>query len=71
MPENEGLTEPVLRCMECARLVEMSSLRKLGMCPRCGSKKVKRLHSMMPDEYEWLKKNFPGFAEEFEGREDL
>lgn len=66
----QGMTEPVLRCMECARLVEMKTIRKHGMCAKCGSKKVKRLHSMMPDEFEWLQENYPEFAKQFHGEEE-
>lgn len=68
---NEGLTEPVLRCADCARLVEMKTIKTHGMCLRCGSKKMRRLQTMMEDEMEWLQEHYPEFAEMFEGKEAI
>lgn len=66
---DEGFNEPVLRCLDCGKVVELHLLTKYGMCTHCGSRQVKALQTMSEDEYGWLKKNYPVFAAEFKGEE--
>jgi DNA-directed RNA polymerase subunit RPC12/RpoP len=35
--------DPVFRCDSCHRLVLLTSIHKIGTCPRCGNKRVRNV----------------------------
>ena len=36
----DGLSDPVLRCMGCHALLTRKLITKLGMCNKCGNRRV-------------------------------
>lgn len=32
--------DPVVRCFKCQHLIRMESLKKMGICPKCGGRKM-------------------------------
>lgn len=43
-------TDPVVRCDSCQVVVRAETIRKLGMCPDCGNRRVKNVLMMKPEE---------------------
>lgn len=48
-------TDPVVRCDSCQELILREKLCKLGMCPKCGNRRVRNVMVMSPDEWEKVK----------------
>ncbi len=63
--------DPVVRCDSCNKMVNRKTVLKTGSC-LCGSRKVKRVASMTPDEMKTAKKwdIDPDFIALFEEVED-
>ena len=47
--------DPVLRCKGCSKLVLLTDLKKLGLCPLCGERKVKKVSIFSEDELKWMR----------------
>lgn len=64
--------DPVLRCHRCATLLLRSEIERLGMCHKCGSKKMANVLIMTNDEHDQLLKweIDPAFLAVFEGVAD-
>ena len=51
-----AFTDLVLRCDSCSRLVLLTQLHELGMCPHCGNRKVRNVLVFNDAEMAWMKK---------------
>ena len=64
--------DPVVRCDGCAKIVLQDTLRKMGMCPNCGKRRVNKVSVFNEDELnqmiEWGVD--PDFFAIFENREE-
>ena len=64
-------TDGVMRCADCSRLVPVTVLKAKGLCPTCGTRRVKEVQSL--SAWEWFRiwtglLNFPhrlAFLREF------
>ena len=50
-----GFNDPVVRCDSCHVLLERSNLQKLGMCKKCGNRRVRNVLVMSDVEITQLK----------------
>ena len=71
MADREPFNDPVVRCTQCMDIIERMTLRKIGMCPRCGCRKVKEILTLTKEEINWLnKKKYTDFTSQFKQEED-
>lgn len=74
-PVDGPFKEPVLRCDSCSSLVLASTLREVGMCPRCGNTRVRNARTMNDDDMakakEWVSQGLldPDWLHLFTGKE--
>jgi Zn finger protein HypA/HybF involved in hydrogenase expression len=63
----ESFTDPVVRCTDCQRLITRAEIRKYGLCPDCGNKRVRNVLVLSGKEVERLKEMDidPAFLAEF------
>ena len=63
--------DPVVRCTECSELLLREVIHKLGMCSKCGNKRMRNVLVLSVEEMQELKdKNIdPEFLKLFEGVE--
>ena len=47
--------DPVVRCDSCNNLVFVDKLKKLGVCPHCGNRKVREVRHLSQSEIDVLK----------------
>jgi len=67
MAENT-FEDPVVRCVDCQRLIFHDEIQKFGLCPDCGTRKVRNVLTLRQGEYDALKaKGHDGFLAKFEG----
>jgi len=59
----ETFTDPIVRCCDCQRLITREEIGKFGMCPGCGTKRVKNVQILTEKEVEALKDM--GISEDF------
>ena len=59
----ETFTDPVVRCCDCQKLITREEIKKFGMCPGCGTKRVKNVTLLTEKEMEELKAR--GISEDF------
>jgi hypothetical protein len=50
-----AFNDPVLRCDSCATLVFKEDLLKVGSCINCGSRKVRNVQIIKPEEMNTMK----------------
>ena len=63
----ESAVDPVLRCDSCQELVKIAVLHKLGVCPKCGNKRMRSLTVLSADEKKKLVSwGFDDLAVQFE-----
>jgi rRNA maturation endonuclease Nob1 len=64
--------DPVMRCHRCATILLKTEIERLGMCHKCGSKKMTNVLVMSEEERQQLIKweIDPAFLEVFEGVAD-
>jgi len=60
--EHGTFNDPVVRCVDCQRVVSRSEIHVFGMCPGCGTKRVKNVLLLTQDEMEVVEEKFPDFA---------
>lgn len=62
--------DPVLRCDSCQEIVKLDTLHSLGMCPKCGNKRMRSVTVLSVKEKqkvaEW---GYEEFLTEFEPKE--
>lgn len=46
------VTDGVMRCTDCARLVTVAQLKRAGKCPKCGTRRVKEVQTL--SGWEWV-----------------
>lgn len=63
--------DPVVRCDSCTKLMLTADLKKHGMCPHCGNRRVRKVLQYSPAELEWMETENvdPEFLALFEGAE--
>lgn len=66
MSEQEGFTDPVVRCTECQRLITRKEIQEVGGCPDCGCRRIRNVLTLKPEEMDSVKKDWPEFAALFE-----
>ena len=54
--ENEGFTEPVLRCDSCNKIVTKAAITKLGFCNHCANKRFRPVDVISELELMQIKK---------------
>jgi len=47
--------DPVVRCTECHILVHRKTIKKIGMCQKCGNKRVRKVSTLSGEEMADLK----------------
>lgn len=47
--------DPVVRCVDCQRLIFRQEIRKFSMCPYCGTRRMKNVLVLNDKEMEELK----------------
>ena len=63
----EVFTDPVVRCVDCQRLVTREEIKEFGMCLGCGTKRVKNVSVLSADEVSMLiEKGFQEFVDTFD-----
>ena len=65
------MEDPILRCAACNGIIYKTYIRTMGMCPKCGNKRVKNVLILSEKEMEELRKTNtdPAFLDLFEGGE--
>jgi len=65
-------TDPVVRCCDCQRLVTREEVRKHGMCPGCGNRRMRNVLVLSDKEMADLDRKgvSPEFLALFEVRND-
>lgn len=53
--KDDPFKDPVLRCDSCAQIVFAEDLKKHGMCPKCGNRKMRNLQQFDEDEFALMK----------------
>jgi uncharacterized protein (DUF983 family) len=53
--ESKEFNDPVVRCCDCNQILFREKLRELGMCQKCGNRKVKSISILSADELNMLK----------------
>ena len=67
LSDRDSMSDPVLRCDSCNKVVKRTSLHKLGACPECGNKRVRSLDVFNEDERDQITAwGFSDFLKEFE-----
>jgi rRNA maturation endonuclease Nob1 len=62
--------DPVLRCDSCQEIVKLETLHKLGVCPKCGNKRVRDVTILSVEERRKLSDwGYDEFLTEFEPKE--
>ena len=46
-------TDGVMRCADCSRLVPVTVLKAKGLCPTCGTRRVKEVQTL--SVWEWVR----------------
>ncbi len=71
--DDRGMTDPVVRCMSCNKLIFMSAVRTMGCCSSCGNKRVQDVRTLSVDEMAKLreKKVSEDFLSKFEEVPDV
>jgi hypothetical protein len=64
--------DPIVRCTECQSIIYRDTLGKMGMCSKCGNRRVRNVLSLNPEEMQAAKdrKIDPQFLALFEESED-
>jgi Zn finger protein HypA/HybF involved in hydrogenase expression len=67
---SEEFTDPVVRCADCQALVTREEVRKFGMCPLCGNRRMRNVLVLSEKEMSTLRRKGVGeeFLAEFEVR---
>ena len=47
------VTDGVMRCTDCSRLVTVAQLKQAGKCPKCGTRRVKEVQTL--STWEWIR----------------
>ena len=70
--ENEGFTDPALRCDSCNKIVTKNVITKLGLCNHCGNKRFRPIDVISELELMLIKKldGAEAFLELFEADVD-
>lgn len=65
---SEGFNDPVVRCTDCQAIVTRDDIRKFGMCPKCGTRRMRNVVVLNAKEMQDLKNADvdPAFLAEFE-----
>ena len=50
-------TDPIVRCCDCKAIVTRVDIKKLGMCGKCGNKRVRKISVLSETEMKELKEN--------------
>jgi rRNA maturation endonuclease Nob1 len=67
----ERTIDPVLRCDSCSELVKVETLHKLGVCPKCGNKRIRNLTVFNDEERDqMIAWGYGDFLAEFEAVAD-
>ena len=66
--DKDKFQDPVLRCDSCNKLVLSKDLFRLGVCPECGNRKVRKVLLFKEEEFVWMREQGidPEFFKEFE-----
>lgn len=48
--------EPILKCESCNKVVLLTDLRKIGMCPFCGNTRVRNIRTMTEEDMTTVKR---------------
>ena len=38
--------DPVVRCTECSKIVYRTAIKKIGKCPHCGNRRVRKVSTL-------------------------
>ncbi len=59
--------DPIVMCCDCNKIIYKAQIKKMGMCPGCGNKRVRNVQVMSEEEMAELKfrKVDPKFLELF------
>lgn len=65
--------DPVVRCFKCQQLILMENVKKMGICPKCGGRRVSNVLVFNDEEKKQMKEwNIdPEFLERFEEVPDV
>lgn len=65
-------TDPVVRCVDCQRIIFRHEIQEFGMCPGCGTKRVKNVLLLTEEEMNELKDKCVSseFLDEFEVKDE-
>lgn len=53
--QTKSFSDPILRCVDCGKLVAKESLRKIGKCRNCGCRRVRSVDLFTEDEWKAIK----------------
>ena len=53
--DGKEFNDPVLRCVQCDKIVHRAFLSTHGGCCHCGNKRVKNVQGLSPEEFYGLK----------------
>jgi predicted RNA-binding Zn-ribbon protein involved in translation (DUF1610 family) len=61
-------TDPIVRCTECQGIIFREKLQTIGMCPKCGNRRVRNVLTMNEKELAFVKEKGidPDFLKLFE-----
>lgn len=65
---SEKFDDPVVRCTDCQTLITRDEIRKFGMCPSCGTRRMRNVVVLSAKEMQELRNKdiSPEFLAEFE-----
>ena len=49
--------DPVVRCCDCRRIITREEIREVGMCPKCGNRRVRSVTVLDSDEKRQLERD--------------
>ena len=58
----KSFNDPVVRCVDCQHLIFRKEIQDVGMCPKCGTKRVKNVLLLTQKEANMLDWFFPDFV---------
>lgn len=47
--------DPVVRCEGCKKITKVETLRRVGVCPECGNRRMRNVTVFNGDELAWMK----------------